>query len=217
MLITCWSVKGGSGTTVVAASLALLAAEASGDAWIVDLGGDQPGALGLAEPSSPGVGDWLAAPEPLGADALARLAVPVTNGLGLIPRGALGPAAPERWRQLAEALADAGRIVIVDAGSSAVPEPLRGEAVRDVLVVRPCYLAMRRAALVRDAPTDVVMVSEPGRALKRPDVERIAGAPVTAEISWDPDVARSVDAGLLAGRLPRAVRVALADWAWLPA
>ena len=57
MLITCWSSKGGSGTTVVAAALAhLLAAEADG-ALLVDLGGDLPAALGLPEPHE-GLTGW---------------------------------------------------------------------------------------------------------------------------------------------------------------
>ena len=40
MLLSCWSAKGGSGTTVVAASLALVLARTTGhDALLVDLGG----------------------------------------------------------------------------------------------------------------------------------------------------------------------------------
>ena len=41
MLVTCWSVKGGSGTTVVAAALAvLLARRLAEGALLVDAGGD---------------------------------------------------------------------------------------------------------------------------------------------------------------------------------
>ena len=48
MLILC-SAKGGSGTTVVAASLALLHAQ-RGPCLLVDLAGDLPAALGIAGP-----------------------------------------------------------------------------------------------------------------------------------------------------------------------
>ena len=59
-MIVCWSVKGGSGTTVVASTLALVHAEKSSHgALIVDLAGDVPAVLGLAEPSGIGVGEWF--------------------------------------------------------------------------------------------------------------------------------------------------------------
>ena len=54
-------------------------------------------------------------------------------------------------------------------------------------------------------PSEVVLLSEPGRALTRADVEDCVGAPVVAEVAVDPQVARAVDAGLLATRLPRAL------------
>ena len=47
----CWSVKGGSGTTVVAATLALSCPTAS---LLVDLDGELPAVLGLPEPSGQG-------------------------------------------------------------------------------------------------------------------------------------------------------------------
>ena len=60
-MIVCWSVKGGSGTTVVASTLALMrAAESQRGALLVDLAGDVPAVLGLAEPSGPGISDWFA-------------------------------------------------------------------------------------------------------------------------------------------------------------
>ncbi|MGH9246054.1 MAG: hypothetical protein ACRD29_17400, partial [Acidimicrobiales bacterium] len=62
MLVSCWSTKGGAGTTVVAAALALLLARSHADgAVIVDLAGDVPVALGAADRPGPGVADWLAA------------------------------------------------------------------------------------------------------------------------------------------------------------
>ncbi len=62
MVTACWSLKGGSGTTVVAAGLALSIQRRIGrPVLLVDLAGDLPAALGLPEPTGPGVAEWLAA------------------------------------------------------------------------------------------------------------------------------------------------------------
>jgi hypothetical protein len=61
-------------------------------------------------------------------------------------------------------------------------------------------------------PSGIVLVEEPGRALRPRDVEASLGAPVVATVLLDPAIARAVDAGLLLARLPtgfrNAVRVA---------
>ncbi|HSH59850.1 MAG TPA: hypothetical protein VK988_09470, partial [Acidimicrobiales bacterium] len=88
MLVACWSAKGGSGTTVVAAALGhVLARSSPGGVLLVDLGGDLPAALGLPEPTGPGVSDWLAAGDDVPADAFDRLALDGGGGLGVLPRG----------------------------------------------------------------------------------------------------------------------------------
>ncbi|HEY8527036.1 MAG TPA: hypothetical protein VIL48_18840 [Acidimicrobiales bacterium] len=205
MLVACWSVKGGSGATVVAASLALLVAErAPGGALFADLAGDGPAVLGLPEPSSPGLAGWLASGADVPADALSRIEVRATPRLGLLPRGE-GPLDPARAGVLA-ALLDAGsRPVVVDAGAEPgqAAQAVIAAAHRSILVIRPCYLALRRALDPPLSPTEVVLVREPGRSLGRADVARVVDAPIVAEVELDPAVARAVDAGLLASRLPR--------------
>lgn len=196
VLTCCWSTKGGSGTTVVAAALAL-----SSPTLAVDLAGDLPAVLGLPEPTGPGVFDWLCAPDDVGPEALARIEVAVTTTLGLLPTGR-GEPRPGRWAELARALADSGRDTVVDAGRWPVAPELLGAADRSLLVVRPCYLALRRAAAATVRPSGVVLVTEEGRALDRRDVEQVLGVPVVAEVPTVPAVARAVDAGLLAGRMP---------------
>ena len=199
----CWSVKGGSGTTVVAASLALVLSHRR-PALLVDLAGDAPAALGMAEPAGPGVADWLASPT---ADvaALHRLAVPATDTLHLLPCGSEVPGEGGRWAALAGALAAADAAVVVDAGTGTPDAAMAAAATHRLLVIRPCYLGLRRAVAAAVAPTGVVLVTEPGRALSARDVERALGAPVVAEVQYDPAVARAVDAGLLSSRLPRAL------------
>ena len=210
MLVACWSVKGGSGTTVVAAALAVVLASADPKgSTLVDLGGDVPAALGVPEPAGPGVGDWLAAGPDVAAGALRRLEVDVAPGLGLVPLGA-SPLPAAGGEQLAAALRG-DRNVVVDCGppGAATGMAVAAAAGLSLLVLRPCYLALRRALAVPIRPSGVVLVDEPGRALRRRDVEAVLGVPVRAEVAWDATVARHVDAGLLGGHLPRTLERAL--------
>jgi hypothetical protein len=211
VLVACWSIKGGSGVTVVAAALTLmLARRAPGGAVLADMVGDGPAVLGVSEPRSPGLAGWLASGDDVPADALARIEVRAGRGIGLLPRGA-GPLSPARAGVLAAVLDGGSRPVVVDAGTAPDPAALAviGAARRSILVIQPCYLALRRAQALPHHPTEVVVVHEAGRALGRADVERAVPAPVVAEVPVDPAVATAVDAGLLASRLPRSLERAL--------
>jgi len=218
VLITCWSVKGGSGVSVVVAALAGLMAERHGGAAVVDFGGDQPALLGLAEPTGPGALDWCGTDaEP---DSLERLAVDVADGLRLLPRGD-GPAllGAARAEQLVGGLRQLAPVVVVDAGGPLVASPpddapqqdpaadrAPGEWLRaagsSLFVTRPCYLSMRRAVRIGVDADGVVLLTEPGRALNRKDVGDLLGLPVVGVVEVDPAVARAVDAGTLLRRMP---------------
>jgi CobQ/CobB/MinD/ParA nucleotide binding domain len=206
MLVACWSVKGGVGTTVVAASLALLLARRVGPGVVLaDLAGDCPAALGLPEPDSPGLAGWLAAGDDVPADGLARLEVEASPSLALLPRGP-GSLLSDRAGVLASLLDRGPRPVVVDCGTAErVAAAVVGGAQRSILVIRPCYLALRRAVASPLRPSEVVVIREPGRSLSRHDVESAVGVPVRVEIEADPAVARAVDSGLMAGRLPRSL------------
>jgi MinD-like ATPase involved in chromosome partitioning or flagellar assembly len=211
VLIACWSPKGGSGTTVVSAALALVLSGSTGPTLLADLAGDVPAALGLAGPAGPGLADWLAAGPDVPDDALARLEVEVGPRLRLLPWGAAGAdtdthgAAPGRASALAAALAADRRSVVADCGRAAAGAGLvlAAGAGLSLLVLRPCYLALRRAEAAPIRPSGVILVNEAGRSLTRRDVEEVLGVPVRAEIPYEPAVARAVDAGLLTSRVPR--------------
>jgi len=199
VLTVCYAAKGGSGTSVVSAALAL---SGSGESVLVDMAGDAADVLGVAAAGAPGLAEWF--PSEVDASALDDLAVPATSRVGLIPSGG-GPVAGAdgRWSELGAWCSRRHGTVVIDAGTGDPPPELCAAADAVLLVIRPCYLALRRARHLRTAPTGVVVVSEPGRALSSGDVASTIGAPVVARVHVDPAVARAVDAGLLATALPR--------------
>jgi hypothetical protein len=207
MISVLYAAKGGSGTTVLAASIGATARKPT---LLVDLDGDLPGALGLPERDAPGVIDWLRSDAP--ATRLRDLELDGGEGLRVLPRGRPGAAPPDRWGALAAALVADGREVVVDAGTAEPPVDLVAVADRTLIVCRACYLGLRDAQRARTRPTGVVLVHEPGRALGRADVESSVGAPIVATVLLDPGIARAVDAGLLSGSFPGGLRRAL-RWA----
>lgn len=217
MQVGLWCAKGGAGTSVTAASLALVTSRSSGaGVLLVDAGGgDLPAVLGMADPTGPGLTDWLAAGPETPSDSLGRLEVDVCPALRLLPWGAgLGWSA-DRSELLAAVLGSDPRDVVVDVGlvgelTGSAPAGVLRHALalsltESLLVTRPCYLALRRGAAVGLRPSGVVLVDEPARALGPADVEAVLGAPLRAVVDLDPAVARAVDAGLLVGRLPRSL------------
>ena len=216
MLLACWSPKGGSGTTVIACGLAAVLARSgpAAGALLVDLSGDASAVLGVAEPTGPGLAEWLAAGADVGAGALARLEVAVAGGLNLLAWKPPGPGHRPglgRAETLLDALAADHRAVVVDCGSASAGAglALAAGAQESLLVLRPCYLALRRALAAPVRPSGVVLVAEAGRSLGRRDVEEVLGVPVLTEVAVEDAVARAVDAGLLARRVPRPLERAL--------
>jgi len=214
MIIWYWSVKGGVGTSVVAAATAIRFASADREATLVDLTGDQPALLGLvsgAGPTEAGVSDWVAAGEGVAADAIGRLLEDVAPGLRLLRQGGkpVADARDLKRRRLMLALEMLARtgMVVVDAGLD--PFGVRavlGSQHRSVCVLRSCYLALSRAQMTPGPYDHVVLVEEPGRALRVRDVSAAVGASKVVSVSWDPRVARAVDAGTIVSMLPPPLR-----------
>lgn len=218
-MLCLWSAKGGAGVSVVAAALGVLSARRR-PTLLVDFGGDAAAILGLdtsrdhSVGSARGVVDWLRSERPP-PDALARMEVAVVPGLSLLPAGvrfstgAADPSPPEADEPLsllAQILAADDRSVIVDLGQAAAArEAMLAHGGTSVLITRACYLALRRA-VPRGRPDRVVFVRERGRALRTADVSTAIGSPITVEVEWESSVARAVDAGLLASRLPPPLR-----------
>jgi hypothetical protein len=229
VLTVLWSPKGGVGVSVVAAALAVSKAEgappepedaaapASGaDVLLVDTCGDLPSVLGIARPTGPGLREWAATAERDPATLL-RLTVPVVDGLRLLPAGDGPTLDTKSVGELAAALRVSGLDVVVDVGvvrRCGALDPLVAlvaAADHSLMVVRPCYLALRAGVAAEERPDGVVVVEEPGRALVSRDVADVLAAPVMATVPLDAAVARAVDAGVLARRLPRVLAHALKD------
>jgi len=207
VLLCVWSPKGGSGTSVFAAACALALARAGG-ARLGDLVGDQPAVLGLGVEPDRGLRDWLRVGADAPTDALERIAVGAGRALALLPAGGgdLAGVAPEAGAALGVALRSSDVPTVLDAGSEVVPavDALLEVADATVVAMRGCYLALRRAArspiVARSA--GVVLLEESGRALGAREVHDVLGVPVLATVAVRASVARVVDAGVLATRLP---------------
>lgn len=208
MFFFVWAAKGGSGATVTSVGLASTLARASGsEVLLVDLAGDVPAALGVPEPRH-GVSDWLAAPGGPGPDALARLEVD-RNGLSVLGIGRARGWPADREQELVRLLSSEHRHVVVDGGlvpaadgpdAGRLASTLLDAADRSVLVVRSCYLGLRRAIAAGRRTDVVVLVREAGRTMAASDIRAVLGVERIVEIDLDPLVARAVDSGLLAER-----------------
>lgn len=224
MLTVLWSVKGGVGVSVTSAMLALTLGQ-TGPCLLVDAVGDQPAILGVDEPAGPTLTHWMDSPNDVGIDSLRRVELPVTDLLNLLmvndsrdspdPTKS-APPRPDRLRVAAQLLAQSDRSVVVDVGnlgkgSDAFPfaQAVLDVADHSLLVTSPCYLALRRAQQHPALPTGVVMVDQPERALRAADVAAALSVPIVCTVPHTAAIARTVDAGLLVGRLPSSARRAL--------
>jgi hypothetical protein len=176
---------------------------------LADFGGDQPAILGLPSDPAPGLGEWLAAGLHAPAGALDRIAVNVAPNVSLLPLGERLPPdiAPEAGAALGVVLANEPQLTVADVSHASAPALQALVEVSDVsvVVVRDCYVALRRALrhpLVAGASGAVVM-DEEGRALGATEVRDVLGLDVFTSVPLLVPIARVVDAGVLATRLPR--------------
>ncbi|MGI8808223.1 MAG: hypothetical protein ACR2KK_10345 [Acidimicrobiales bacterium] len=95
-------------------------------------------------------------------------------------------------------------IVVIDAGPgpSATEPAARGE--HYVVLRGPCYVAVATVLAAPPRHVDgIILVAEPKRSLTARDVTEVLDLPVVATVNASPDVARTIDAGLLVARLHR--------------
>lgn len=202
MFVIMSSVKGGVGTSVTSAALALLLArDTSRPTYLVDIGGgDQPDILGLPAVTD-GLSSWLAAPD----RRLSDLAVGVTDTLRLVATGDRPLPTESSWMtSLALALDDirTSAHVVVDAGQLDTTDHLDPLADRRLMIMRPCYVALRHVVTAVNRWDGLILVRPPDRVLTTRDVVSVCDMPLAAEITMTPDVSRAVDAGVLRSRLP---------------
>ena len=181
--ITVTGAKGGQGTTTIAAAIALRSANTH-RTLLIDTTGDALAVLGhpttTARPLPDAVENRVSV-----LDTLDVVTVTSPVDAGTVTRLAAGG-----WQ------------VVVDTGTT-WPDL---DTMR-VLVLRNCYLALRRAVTV--TPDRLVAVLEPHRALTAADITVACPRIPLTTMPADPAVARTVDAGLLTHRLPHRLTVAV--------
>ena len=153
------SSKGGNCTTVTATAFSLIAASRGLPTVLIDLCGDIPSVIGTPEPSTAGVNDWLAEDSTLDAEALVKLGTPVSPGLVVVHRGARFVQGQPRWSDLAAAMSTLPMNIVIDAGIGYLPDELRNGKADVTMVVKQCYLSLRRATQL-SKPTNVIVIRE---------------------------------------------------------
>ena len=210
MLWSFCAPKGGVGVSTIAAAVgASLSARRA--TVLVDVVGDLPDIFGVTS-TGPGLREWLVSDASV--DAVDELGIPIGDQLMLVPAGAAvepSAALSSRAAQLAQALQRDDRAVVADLGvidtDGLAPGPVIAAASgRTTLVLRACYLCLRRARDLQLGFDDVIEVVEGGRALTTIDIEGVLGRPVDHRLVVDPAIARCVDAGRMADRPPRSLR-----------
>ena len=223
MLVSCWSAKGGSGTTVVAAALAVVArpGATTDGALLVDPPATCPPCSACPSPTARAhrvVGRRAAVPPTPSPGSRS----PVRPGLRLLPTGsrAARRARPGRGAgRAARRRRPSGRGRRRGRGRRPERRPRRPRSPGcwpprppSRLLVHPsCYLSPARAR----SPAVAAVGRRAGRragpgARAGGTIEDVVGAPVVAEVPSTP-VARAVDAGLLGRRLPRGPRAGAAS------
>ncbi len=224
MVLALWSPKGGSGCTVVASALAVAYAhDHEQPALLIDGCGDIPAALGMLESPVRGVSDWLALGNHNPPHTLLPLTIATTAGVRVLPWGSgVETTDVGMGDRLIREVAGQPGAVVLDLGSAHQRWQAEVIAAAPVvtMVIRPCYLALRRARMSRhlDITTGAIVVEEAGRKISAAEIEDILGVPVWSTVPVRPTIASVVDAGVLASRLPEALlHGARRVWASAPA
>ena len=210
MLIILSSPKGGSGTSVVAASLAIVSS-LSTPTLLVDLAGDQAAIMGLPEPPV-GLNDWANGMTHREFD---EILITCKDNLQLAPSGssAVEIFSTSAWANLCRELVQReseGCNIIIDFGRVELPLVFQKLACTHYMVTRPCYLSLRRAVNIEQKFSGVIVVQGHDRVLTTSDVESVMKLKCVAEIPNSSDISRRVDSGLLKSRLPSPLQSALA-------
>ena len=203
------SPKGGSGTSVAAAGLAIVSSSTT-RTLLVDLAGDQAAILGLPEPPV-GLSDWV---NEMTHHNFDEILIDCDNNLFLAPSGSFDfdILTVNAWKNLSQALArkvDDGFNIIIDFGTEEMPLALSRFPHQHYIVTRPCYLSLRRAVNLEKSFSGVVVIHEPDRVLTTSDIESVLKMKCVAEVPYSREISRRVDSGLLKSRLPMSLQTAL--------
>lgn len=195
-VLAFWGTKGGVGTSTVAAATAIrMAAQEGKNVTLIDTQGDLRHLLGVVSggPHDDDVQDPL----------------PLAPCLSYSDAGCRSA----RCVSLDDAVREAARSgpVVIDAGSGKCVDLEVLALATDVsAVTRNCYMALATVQAEAEAlgghARRIVLVEEPGRALRQRDVSCALGADTVTVVAWDPRVSRAIDAGTIVSMLPAPLR-----------
>ncbi len=177
MIVTCWSVKGGSGTSVVAAGLAVGWARPNARCWPSISPATYRTCSAWPHPTGPGVDRLVACRQRQSAPRRCRRSRSTPDracgcctagGNGWRPPAIRRADVPDgRWEAFTEAMATASTDVVIDAGLAPLPPSWPPPHDASLLVIRPVLPRHCAAAGgTLDVPAGVVVIGEPGRALR---------------------------------------------------
>jgi hypothetical protein len=104
---------------------------------------------------------------------------------------------------------------VFDAGTTWKARLAADPRLETIAVLRgPCSLGALTLTKCSNQFDHLIVLREPGRSLRREDIEAVIGVAVVAEVAVTARVARLADAGLLTGRVADLVEFSeLKDWA----
>lgn len=207
-----WSLKGGQGTSVTAAIIALRHQFHHDSVLIIDFGGDIAPILGQRVESQVGLIDWFLSQS--GPEALDQLVTPLLPQLSLLYSGTGVPAREatpfeDRWATLEAWLNHDGRVTIVDLGTlPGQPGQLGSlwvqlttwllQQYHTTLVTRPEYLSLRRYFEHDTIVDSLAILQTSTELLSAEDVADLCDRPVHFHIAIDETISHAVESGTLA-------------------
>src|ERR1700675_4250723 len=134
-------------------------------------------------------------------------------GLPALPEASEEIVLTEQLTLRTEPSGTAGGVIIDAGGLQGLTE--RPDGLLVAVVRGPCYLSLRAVVTYQGpVPDGIIVVREHGRSLTCRDVTDVTGIATLAETVASPDVARTIDAGVLPARVQRLTDLAPLDH-WL--
>ena len=224
MLVSVFSPKGGSGTSVVSALFAKALSEHAQTLLIDACSGDLEAILGIDEVPSFGFVQWANSKEPT-ALSLRNISVNVNSDFCFVAGNIDADKAEvisdinrsidsidkdsEKESKLVDSLNEIETHCVVDLGLAQTDLQLKIAKSSDlvIIVLRQCYLGLSKAMIhpLLNGIDCCVVVKESGRSISSSQIADVLKLNVVVDLDARRDFARTIDAGVLTYRTPIAL------------